>query len=189
MAYIATLQVLVNDEDEARVRAGLQDMLRLAQEPVDRYATGPQDPLWLADFRVATVDKANPLLSSALTAGTYSERLLDGELIIFSASEAMQSHERAGFWSNTFGWTTLDSATSFGADSGEVKLPSSVGMDAVWLLAPPGQHFFNVEMEFDGTIKRREPVWSESSEGARSAMVAEYPGWRVLSVQQIARRI
>ena len=189
MAHIATIQVLVRDEDEARVRAGLLDMMRIAQEPVDRYATGPQEPLWLADFRVATVDKANPLLTAALEADNYNERLLDGELIIFSASEAMQSEERAGFWSHTFGWTTLETATRFGADSGAVSLPASIGMDAAWMLVPHGQHFFIVELELDGVLKRCEPFWSGTLDEARAAAVAQYAGWRVLSVQQIARRV
>lgn len=52
-------------------------------------------------------------------------------LVVFSAAEAARSHDFAGFWSNTHGWTTLATATTFtDAQAAGVALPFV--QDAAW---------------------------------------------------------
>lgn len=54
--------------------------------------------------------------------------------VIYSPNES-EAMNRAGFWSNEFGWTTFDEATRFSQqDTQTVSLPDSTGTDARWML-------------------------------------------------------
>lgn len=56
-----------------------------------------------------------------------------GSYVIYSPNESACSSDGAGFWSNDFGWTTLDQATRFSEQEKQVfDLPMSTGADAAW---------------------------------------------------------
>jgi len=55
----------------------------------------------------------------------------NNRFVIFSQREASASEDHAGFWSNGFGWTTLDCATTFPDTIG--RLPSIGAPDATWM--------------------------------------------------------
>lgn len=59
---------------------------------------------------------------------------LAASVVIFSAHQATQSGDGAGFWSNSEGWTELESATLFTpAESRTFGLPLGASSDAAWL--------------------------------------------------------
>lgn len=131
MAYIATIKILVDEANESTVYDGLNEMLRTAQEPVDE---DDAETPWLLDWKFESVDPVNESLNDSIANETYAEGDAFNDWVIFSRSEAV-AQDGAGFWSNEYGWTTLDLATKFEGASVQ-DLPISAGMDAVWMLAP-----------------------------------------------------
>ena len=77
MAKIITLQILVDDDDEARIADGLNDMLRCAAQPVDPDDADARS--WIVDWRLAwAADQllAQPVsatIADAICNDTYSE--------------------------------------------------------------------------------------------------------------------
>lgn len=118
MAFIATLQILIDDPNESTVYDGLNELLR------DAKAGGAngENQDWILDWKFASVDLASDSLNDSICNETYAEGDAFRDWVIFSPSEAA-TQDGAGFWSNEYGWTTLDLATKFGATTWE--LPSA----------------------------------------------------------------
>lgn len=54
--------------------------------------------------------------------------------VIYSANESALSDDGAGFWSQEYGWTTLEQAFLFSeSEASELGLPLSTGNDAKWV--------------------------------------------------------
>lgn len=130
MAYMATIKILVDEANEATVYDGLNEMLRMAQEPVDEDS---EETPWLLDWKVESVDPTNESLNDSIVNETYAEGDAFNDWVIFSRSEAI-AQDGAAFWSNEYGWTSLDLATKFDGSSAH-DLPISTNRDAMWLLA------------------------------------------------------
>lgn len=132
MAFIATVTILVDEANETSVYDGINEILRNAQ------MGGPngEDRGWVVDWKFKSIKPANESLNDSIANETYAEGDAFNDWVIFSRSEAI-AQDGAGFWSNEYGWTTLDLATKF-EDASVRDLPHSAGMDAVWMLAPYG---------------------------------------------------
>ncbi len=128
---MATIKILVDEAKEAVVYDGLYEMLRIAQEPVDEDS---DETPWLLDWKVDSVDPTNESLNDSIANETYAEGDAFNDWVIFSRSEAI-AQDGAAFWSNEYGWTSLDLATKFDGSSAH-DLPISTNMDATWMLAP-----------------------------------------------------
>lgn len=74
------------------------------------------------------------LQDSAVQEGRATEAEVFGQLwLVYSPSEAAQSEDVAGYWSNTDGWTTLEQAERFNDhEKSRMTLPMSAGGDATW---------------------------------------------------------
>jgi hypothetical protein len=182
MAYIATIKILVDATNEAEVYDGINEMLRDAQ------MGGPngEDRGWVVDWKFESVDPSNESLNDSIINETYTEGDAFNDWVIFSRSEAI-AQEGAGFWSNEYGWTTLDLATKF--DSTFTPLPMSAGNDAVWMLAPYRMNFNRlmlVEHPDDATLDQT-PIAFEcfAEDYAHAVEQAEnaHPGCRILGTE------
>lgn len=104
------------------------------------------------------------------------------EFVIFSASEAMANDDGAGFWSNEFGWTTLEQATRFDQAGG--LMPISAGNDAVWMVPPYGLQYTVLDVVQEGENESiRFPCWAEDADHAKEQAENAYPGSRVLGTE------
>lgn len=130
MAHIAIIKVIIDEHDEARVTDGLNEMLSAAQAPVDEE----ESKSWIVDWSIEAVEEAHIELDDSIANDTYQEGDFLRDWVLYSASEANANGDGAGFWSNSYGWTTLDLATKF--DGTQHNKPMSAGNDAVWMLAP-----------------------------------------------------
>lgn len=112
MAKLITLQLLVRDDDEQRIKDGLRDMLMHAQTPVD-----PDDldaKPWLATWAIHSVDSVNAAVDEALAIGGDDlVSVLETEFVICFAGASLQE----SFYSSLYGPTSLDRATKFSAAS------------------------------------------------------------------------
>jgi hypothetical protein len=178
MAYIATINIVVDETEEARLYDGINEMLRTAQEPVEEDGAP-----WIVDWAFTSVEHVNEALNDAICNATYAEGDAFRDWVIFSRSEAI-AQDGAGFWSNEYGWTTLDLATKF--DAIKRELPHSAGMDAVWMLAPYRMNFFRlilVEYPEDADLDQT-PIafdcWAESFAHAVEQAANAYPGCTIL---------
>ena len=69
-AHIITVQILVDEPDEARIYDGLNEMFRTAQERVDEYSDeGP----WLVDWSFSDLAVVPDELGDSISNGTYVE--------------------------------------------------------------------------------------------------------------------
>ncbi len=180
MATLATLKILVDEANEAAVYDGINEMLRSAQ-----YGE-PNGEGWIVDWKIESIESANESLNDSIANETYAEGDAFNDWVIFSRSEAI-AQDGAGFWSNEYGWTTLDLATKF--DGAERKLPHSAGMDAVWMLAPYRMSFYRlmlVESPDDATLDQA-PIafecFAENYGHAVEQAENAYPGCRVLGTE------
>lgn len=122
MAHIATVKIVVDEANEDAVYDGINEMLRAFNGD------------WVVDWKFESVEPVNESLNDSIANETYDEGDAFRDWVIFSRSEAI-AQDGAGFWSNEYGWTTLDLATKF--EGASVRdLPHSAGMDAVWMLVP-----------------------------------------------------
>lgn len=142
MAHIITVRILVDEPSEERAVSGLSEMLATAAKPID-----PDDEsssAWLVDWDIGPVQPANDALKDSIVNGTYAEGDAFDDWVIYSRSEAVASGDGAGFWSHTYGWTTLDLATKFEAQ--QLSMPHSAGMDATCMRAPYGMEGYRVSL-------------------------------------------
>jgi hypothetical protein len=185
MAYIATIKVLVDEANEDNVYGGINEMLREAQ------LGGPngEDCDWIVDWKFESVDSVNESLNDSIANSTYEEGDAFRDWVIFSRSEAIAQDgaDGAGFWSNEYGWTTLDQASKF--DSTFTPLPMSEGNDAVYMLAPYRMNFYRlmlVEHPDDPALDKT-PIAFEcfAEDYGHAVEQAEnaYPGCRVLGTE------
>ncbi len=149
MAHIATLKILVDEPNQAAVYDGINGILWNAQ------LGGPngEDRDWVVDWKFDSVEPVNESLNDSIANETYAEGDAFDDWVIFSRSEAI-AQDGAGFWSNEYGWTTLDLSTKF-EDASVRDLPHSAGMDAV--LAPYRMNFYRlmlVENPDDATLNQ-----------------------------------
>ena len=69
-AHIVTVQILVDEPDEARVYDGLNEMFRTAQTQVDEDSDeGP----WLVDWSFGHLEVVPDELGDSISNGTYVE--------------------------------------------------------------------------------------------------------------------
>ena len=131
MAMLVTITLLVDDPDEVRVTDGVKEMLSAAQTPVEEG-----QPSWIVDWAVDAVQPVLSELDDSIVNETYEDGDLSRDWVVFSATEAQRDtdDERYGYWSNEYGWTTLDLATRF--DPIKRNLPSIGVPDAVWMICP-----------------------------------------------------
>ena len=93
MAKIVTLQILVDDNDEARIADGLNEMLRTAAQPVDPDDADARS--WIIDYRLGyaggdlMLQDVPAELEDAICNGTYSE----GEAFPSSAAPLLPGFE------------------------------------------------------------------------------------------------
>jgi len=189
MAFIATVSILVDEANEASVYDGINEILRDAQ------MGGPngEDRGWVVDWKFKAVEPVNESLNDSIANETYTEGDAFSDWVIFSRSEAI-ARDGAGFWSNEYGWTTLDLATKFcGYESRRPHDgPLSAGMDAVWMLAPYGMNLYRLRVEEDlfcGNPPKNEvhghifECWAENYDHAVEQAENAYPGCRVLGTE------
>lgn len=131
MATLVTLNLLVDDADEAAASALISEIMATAmQQTLDGVDSK------VLDFEVSDASRTITELDDSVVNETYVEGNAFSDWVIYSPSEAAQSEDRAGFWSNTYGWTTYDLATRLPP---VFRLPQSTANDAVWMLAKNAQ--------------------------------------------------
>jgi hypothetical protein len=130
MAHIATIKILIDDQDEARVIEGLNEMLQTAASPIDEAEPFQR----IVDWEIEAANPAHIELDDSIANEAYEKGDFQRDWVLFSASEASANGDGAGYWSNSFGWTTLDLATKF--DGQHAEKPLTAGEDALWMLAP-----------------------------------------------------
>jgi hypothetical protein len=186
MAYIATVKILVDDNNESVVYDGINEILRDAQ------MGGPNGECqdWVVDWKFDSVEPVGEELNDSIANETYEEGDAFADWVIFSASEA-RANDGAGFWSNEYGWTTIDLATKFDAIERERAHggPRSAGMDAMWMLAPYGMEFYRLMLveHPDDTTLDQTPIafecFAENYDHAVEQAKNAYPGCKVLGTE------
>lgn len=129
MAHLVVVQILVDEHEESRVVDGINEMLKTAQQPVEEGG-----PSWIVDWSIASARKTLKELDDSLVNEIYAEGDAFRNWVAFSASEASSLESGSGYWSNQFGWTSVDLATKF--DPVDPVLPPTGADDVVWMLAP-----------------------------------------------------
>ncbi|MDP1573151.1 MAG: hypothetical protein Q8M09_14900 [Pseudomonadota bacterium] len=181
MAYIATVKILIDEADEARVYDGINEMLRNTQ------LGGPnhEDDGRFVDWAIGSVDETTDELDDSIANEAYAEGDAFLDWVIFSRSEAVRQ-DGAGFWSNEYGWTTFDLATLF--DAVDRERPHSTGMDAVWMLAPYGMSYYHLILVKQGQDDDTEVTphgidfvcWAENHDRASEQANKANPGYTVI---------
>lgn len=130
MAHLVTLTLLINDDNDGHVCDGVNEMLRTAQQPIEQGGD-----FWLVDWSLDNVRPTLKELDKSLTKGSYAEGDLQRDWVAFSAKEAATDPgSNYGYWSDNFGWTTLDLATKY--DASDRDTPITEAGDVVWMMAP-----------------------------------------------------
>jgi hypothetical protein len=131
MAHLVRLNILVDDENEASVCDGINEMLRVAQQPVEEDGKS-----WIVDWALDNVRPTLTELDDSIVNETYAEGDFIRDWVAFSEAQAKCSPEdgNLGFWSNEYGWTTLDLATKFDGSFHEIQKIDN--QDVIWKLAP-----------------------------------------------------
>lgn len=124
MASVVTIKILVDEPIDITAIARARNIMLHAQR---------NDSNKIVDWTVEDSQKVNDALADSICNDTYDSGDAFSDWMIYSASEAQFSGDSAGFWSNTFGWTTQDLATRFGSQM--VNLPMSRGNDAMSIQA------------------------------------------------------
>lgn len=181
MAHIVTLRILVDKPDEVRVIDGVNEMLRAAQAPVDEdNGDGP----WIVDWSLDSVDPVSEDLNDSMANETYDEGDAFRDWVIFSRSESLR-HDGDGFWSNEYGWTTLDLADKY--SSVQHDMPYSAGNDAMMMLAPYRMNLYRLRVledyQLNGDLAETIVMfecWAEDYGHAEEQAKSAYPGCKVL---------
>lgn len=179
MAFTATVTILIDEPEESMVIDCINEMLRNCG-----VGNGGNVADWAIDHVGVVCEEMNDSIANE----TYAKGDAFRDWVIFSRSE-MNKGEGAGFWSNNYGWTTLDLATKFA--STEWFKPMSAGADATWMLAPYRLNFFRallIEQPDDEALDQT-PIafecWAESEVHAKEQVIDAYPGCRVLEIQGV----
>ena len=110
MAYLATLQLLIDAESESAATVLSSDIASQLQ------ADGQ-----VLDWSVKDARAVNDTVHDSIANETYVSGECFGEYIVVSTTKRPQD---ASFWSNTYGWTAYDLATRF--DATVADLPKAV---------------------------------------------------------------
>ena len=110
MAYLATLQLLIDAESESAATVMSSDIASQLQ------ADGQ-----VLDWSVSDARAVNETIRDSIVNETYVSGECFGEYIVVSTTKRPQD---ASFWSNTYGWTAYDLATRF--DATVADLPKAV---------------------------------------------------------------
>ena len=110
MAYLATLQLLIDVESESAATVLTSDIASQLQ------ADGQ-----VLDWSVSDARAVNETIRDSIVNETYVSGECFGEYIVVSTTKRPQD---ASFWSNTYGWTAYDLATRF--DATVADLPKAV---------------------------------------------------------------
>ena len=177
MAYIATIKLVINEFDERRVIDGLNDMMRNAQSEVDDDLEGENH--WITDWAISQVDPAGDLIEKAIATGKYEDGYAFKDFVIFSPDEYGRD-DGAGFWSNEYGWTTLDLATKYESPYGA---PSVMKDDAVWMAAPYRMRFITMwVLEKDASQAILFECWADDFDHAVEQARDAYPDAEKISL-------
>lgn len=114
MAYLATLQLLIDAESESAATVLTSDIASQLQ------ADGR-----VLDWSVSDARAVNETVRDSIVNETYVSGECFGEYIVVSTTKRPQD---ASFWSNTYGWTSYDLATRF--DATVADLPKAVQHDS-----------------------------------------------------------
>jgi hypothetical protein len=114
MAYLATLQLLIDAESESAATVMSSDIAGQLQ------ADGQ-----VLDWSVSDARAVNETIRDSIVNETYVSGECFGEYIVVSTTKRPQD---ASFWSNTYGWTSYDLATRF--DATVADLPKAVLHDS-----------------------------------------------------------
>ncbi|WP_253248781.1 hypothetical protein [Alcaligenes faecalis] len=124
MAHLVTVTILVDDNNCNEVYDGINALMKNA---------AVEDNSAIIDYQVSNTERVHAVLEDSISNDSYEEGDAFKEWVIFSQSESDRSDDRAGFWSNLYGWTTFDMATRFSAV--HTYLPKARNNDATLLLA------------------------------------------------------
>ena len=119
MAYIVTLKILV-DLDEAKAEKCVVQLL--TPEPC------------VIDYQVVALERTADELDDSLVNETYSPGDAFRNWVLFSRTEA-DAFEGDGYWSNEYGWGSVDLATRF--DPIQLDRPQTGKQDDVVMLLDP----------------------------------------------------
>jgi len=179
MAHTVTISILVDEVEEANVTDSVSEMLRNHM-----VGNGGNVVDWVIDHVVAVCEEMNDSIAN----GTYEEGDAFREWVIFSRAK-MHESGGAGFWSNDYGWTTLDLATKFASTGGDK--PVTAADDATWMLLPSSMDFYRViliERPGDAMLDQT-PIayecWAETEDHAKEQVIDAYPGCRVLEIEDM----
>ena len=127
MAYLVTGKLLLDEASEEAATALAQAAIHcITSQELANAET-------LVDSTIEDVSAVNESLDDSIANETYSEGDAFANWVLYSQSEAdSDSDDNAGYWSNTYGWTSRDLATRFSSTS--CDKPDSVGMDAMWMV-------------------------------------------------------
>lgn len=127
MAYLVTVKLLLDEASEEAATALAQAAINcITSQELANAET-------LVDSTIEDVSAVNESLDDSIANETYSEGDAFANWVLYSQSEAdSDSDDNAGYWSNTYGWTSRDLATRFSSTS--CDKPDSVGMDAMWMV-------------------------------------------------------
>jgi hypothetical protein len=143
MAHIATIKILVNENDMEQV----YDLLYRVLNPVFSVWSDDSSQGKIVDWGFDSVNKTNDSIKESIANKTYKKGNAFASWVLFSPREAYESGGE-GFWSSRYGWTERESATHFDAcGRGYEKAtdaPINPRKDAEWILAKSTVHSFRL---------------------------------------------
>lgn len=112
MAYLATIQLLIDSESESAATIYAQELLAL--HPSSN----------VVDSQVVNTSEVNEAIRESIANGTYVMGACFGNYLV------VRNHprpEHSAFWSTQYGWTSYDLATRFSADA--IDIPPAAAAD------------------------------------------------------------
>lgn len=122
MAYLATIQLLIDSESESAATIYAQELLAL--HPSSN----------VVDSQVVNTSEVNEAIRESIANGTYVMGACFGNYLV------VRNHprpEHSAFWSTQYGWTSYDLATRFSADAIDIPLLLRLmALRFIWIAAP-----------------------------------------------------
>lgn len=177
MAKILTVHLLVDDSSDAAIEAGVTALLASAEKG------------WIVDHNMDLPFDAPKEIEDAIVNETYTQGDTFHPHIFYSLEEAVRS-DGAGFWSNTYGFTTRDLATRFLLTDGPLDRPITGG-DIV-LMREDGQaceQWVVTLFEKDGDSHQEDAAvfecWADNAEHAKEQAANAYPDCEIAAASRI----
>lgn len=178
MAKFVTIHLLLNDDNEAAIEGGIAAMVSMA------------DKDWLIDHEVDLARDCPTEIADAIDNETYSPGDAFKPYILYSLEEATRS-DGAGFWSNTYGWTTRDLATRFSLTDGPLNKPVTGG-DVILMRSDAScteQWVVTLREQDEDTGGHQDEeidfeCWADDVEHAREQAANAYPGCNILAASR-----